>query len=80
MYSKNEVYLTVVLALSVSYYFNPQQTDRMGVQDSVLTIADGGHPPPPDPPSPSLQGVEVIQSDGGHPPPPDPPSASLQHA
>jgi len=71
MYSKTEVYFTVILTLTISWHLNSKQgTPQVAVQGSVVTVADGGHPPPPLPPPQYKSNSEVFRADGGHPPPP----------
>jgi len=67
MYSKREVCFTVVLALTISWQLNSRPVTEVGVQNDVLTIADGTHPPPV--PWLRYNGTEVLQADGTHPPP-----------
>ena len=76
MYSKAEVCFTVMLAVAVSCCFGSQGVQaETGTAGPVLTLADGGHPPPP--PRLGFTGEEALQADGGHPPPPTPWSSSF---
>jgi hypothetical protein len=72
MYSKAEVCFTIIVALAASWHLNSQQaTDPAGSQGDVLTVFDGGHPPP-------SSSADALQADGTHPPPPPWPMIAMQ--
>jgi hypothetical protein len=76
MYSKKEVCFTAILTLIVLGHSGSQKiAARACAKGTGFTVADGGHPPPPIPPTPNT--VQVLRADGGHPPPPTPWFSSL---
>ena len=73
MYSKMGLGFTAILTLLVFWHFGSQKIPACTVSNgTVLTVADGGHPPPPTPPLPPAPRPSALglRADGGHPPPP----------
>lgn len=69
------LFLLITLALIALFSFDPRPVTP-GPQTPMISIADGGQPPPPPWPTGSTwEAAPVFIADGGQPPPPLPPSA-----
>jgi len=69
MYSKTELCFAAILTLTVLWHPGSQKTPaRKCTIGASFTVTDGGHPPPPIPPTTNTR-VQVLRADGGHPPP-----------
>lgn len=80
---RKEVYLFLFITLAlIALFSHDLRTATTGPRTPVVSVADGGEPPPPPlPPSPTHDGAQLFVADGGEPPPPPlppkPPSRAL---
>jgi hypothetical protein len=73
MFKKKEIYF-IVAALLLALCFTKRQAAFVSVENLIMTVADGTHPPPPPPAPPAinLEQETWLSADGTHPPPPPP--------